>query len=111
MCQIGEGQVGLCGVRGVVNAKLYLLVYGKVIAGHIDPIEKKPVVHCKPGSKIFSITTTGCSWLCAYCQNYDISQRRKIEGIDATPQEAAEMAVSHGCECMASSYNQPTTLI
>jgi hypothetical protein len=28
-----------------VNNKLRLFVYGKVIAGHIDPIEKKPVTH------------------------------------------------------------------
>jgi pyruvate-formate lyase-activating enzyme/very-short-patch-repair endonuclease len=64
LCQIGEGQVGLCGVRGVVGGQLYLLVYGRVMAGHIDPIEKKPVVHYKPGSKIFSIATSGCNWLC-----------------------------------------------
>ena len=38
-CQIGEGQVGFCGVRGVVGGKLYLLVYGRVTAGHIDPFE------------------------------------------------------------------------
>ena len=42
-----------------------LFVYGKVIAGHIDPIEKKPAVHYMPGSKIFSIATTGCNWLCS----------------------------------------------
>ena len=35
-----------------------------MITGHIDPIEKKPVVHYMPGSKIFSIATTGCNWLC-----------------------------------------------
>jgi pyruvate formate lyase activating enzyme len=64
LCQIGEGQVGLCGVRGVVGGRLYLLVYGKVMAGHIDPIEKKPVVHYRPGSKIFSLATSGCNWLC-----------------------------------------------
>src|ERR1039457_1449300 len=63
-CQIGEGQIGLCGVRGVVGGKLYLLNYGRIIAGHVDPIEKKPVIHYRPGSKIFSIATTGCSWLC-----------------------------------------------
>ncbi|MBI3858657.1 MAG: DUF559 domain-containing protein [Thaumarchaeota archaeon] len=63
-CQIGEGQVGFCGVRGVVGGRLYLLVYGKVMAGHIDPIEKKPVVHYRPGSKIFSVATSGCSWAC-----------------------------------------------
>jgi pyruvate formate lyase activating enzyme len=56
--------VGLCGVRQNIGGKLQLLVYGKVITGHIDPIEKKPVVHYMPGSKIFSIATTGCNWLC-----------------------------------------------
>jgi len=107
-CQIGEGQVGFCGVRGVVGGKLYLLVYGKVMAGHIDPIEKKPVVHYHPGSKVFSIATSGCSWACSYCQNSDISQLRKIEGVDATPEELVDSAVSHGCEGMAYTYNQPT---
>ncbi len=66
-CKIGEGQVGLCGIRGVHDAKLWLYVYGRVITGHVDPIEKKPVQHYRPGSKIFSIATTGCNWLCRYC--------------------------------------------
>jgi pyruvate formate lyase activating enzyme len=107
-CQIGEGQIGFCGVRGVVNGRLYLLVYGRVMAGHIDPIEKKPVVHYHPGSKVFSIATSGCSWACQYCQNADISQLRKIEGIEATPEEIVASAVSYGCEGMAYTYNQPT---
>src|SRR5467141_629985 len=63
-CKIGEGQVGLCGIRGVHQGKLWLYVYGRVITGHVDPIEKKPVSHYRPGSKIFSIATTGCNWLC-----------------------------------------------
>jgi pyruvate formate lyase activating enzyme len=100
--------VGLCGVRGVVNGKLYLLVYGKVIAGHIDPIEKKPLVHYRPGSKIFSIATTGCNWLCQYCQNADISQRRRVEGIDVGPDEVVAKALAYGCEGLAYTYNQPT---
>src|SRR5712664_173633 len=63
-CNIPEGKVGLCGVRQNIGGKLHLLVYGKVITGHVDPIEKKPVTHYMPGSKIFSIATTGCNWLC-----------------------------------------------
>jgi pyruvate formate lyase activating enzyme len=63
-CKIGEGQVGLCGIRGVHGGKLWLYVYGRVITGHVDPIEKKPVQHYRPGSKVFSIATTGCNWLC-----------------------------------------------
>ncbi len=66
-CNIPEGKIGLCGIRGNVDGKLWLFVYGKIIAGHIDPIEKKPVTHYMPGSKIFSIATTGCNWLCHYC--------------------------------------------
>lgn len=63
-CEIPEGKIGLCGVRGVVNGKLRLFVYGRVMAGHIDPIEKKPVTHYMPGTDIYSISTTGCNWLC-----------------------------------------------
>src|SRR6266487_1332007 len=110
-CNIPEGKVGLCGVRQNIGGKLNLLVYGKVISGHIDPIEKKPVTHYMPGSKIFSIATSGCNWLCSYCQNYDISQRRKIEGADAAPEDVARMASSYGCEGLAYTYNQPTIFI
>lgn len=110
-CAIPEGKIGLCGIRGNVNGKLQLFVYGKVIAGNIDPIEKKPVIHYMPGSKIFSIATTGCNWLCQYCQNYDISQRRKIEGVDMTAEEVVERTMYYGCEGIAYTYNQPSIFI
>ena len=110
-CEIKKNQIGLCGVRGNVDGKLDLFVYGKVIAGHVDPIEKKPVVHYKPGSKVFSIATTGCNWLCKYCQNYDISQRRKVEGIDMTPQEVVNVALENQADGIAYTYNQPSIFI
>jgi pyruvate formate lyase activating enzyme len=110
-CNIGEGQDGFCGIRGNVGGKLQLFVYGKIIAGHIDPIEKKPVTHYMPGSRIFSIATTGCSWACQYCQNYDISQRRKVEGLDATPESVVEMTKRYRCEGLAYTYNEPSIFI
>jgi len=110
-CKIGEGQTGLCGIRGVHGGKLWLYVYGKVITGHVDPIEKKPVTHYRPGSKIFSVATTGCSWLCRYCQNADISQRRKVEGIDAQPADIVRMTVEQGCQGIAYTYNEPSIFI
>lgn len=39
-CEMADGQIGLCGIRGNENGKLDLFVYGKVITGHVDPIEK-----------------------------------------------------------------------
>ncbi|HEY4673109.1 MAG TPA: radical SAM protein, partial [Nitrososphaerales archaeon] len=110
-CNIPEGKVGLCGIRANIDGKLQLLVYGKVIAGHVDPIEKKPVSHYMPGSKIFSIATSGCNWLCHYCQNYDISQRRKVEGTDATPEEIVKMAKKYQADGIAYTYNEPTIFI
>lgn len=107
-CNIPEGKIGLCGIRGNTNGKLWLYVYGKIIAGHIDPIEKKPVTHYMPGTRIFSVATSGCNWLCEYCQNYDISQRRKIEGMDVTPEKVVEMTKRYRCEGLAYTYNQPT---
>jgi len=110
-CNIGEGQMGFCGIRGNLDGKLQLYVYGKIIAGHIDPIEKKPVTHYMPGSKIFSIATTGCSWACQYCQNFDISQRRKVEGLDATPESVVAMTKRYRCEGLAYTYNEPSIFI
>src|SRR6185503_5745733 len=111
LCEIPEGKIGLCGIRGVVDNKLRLFVYGRIIAGHVDPIEKKPVTHYMPGSDIFSISTTGCNWLCQYCQNYDISQRRKVEGAEMTPEQVAERATSFGAQGIAYTYNEPSIFI
>lgn len=107
-CEIREGQIGLCGVRANEGGKLDLLVYGKVITGNVDPIEKKPVVHYRPGTRIFSIATTGCNWLCKYCQNYDISQRRKVEGRNLSPREVVQLAVDSQSDGIAYTYNQPS---
>ncbi|MGI0085228.1 MAG: AmmeMemoRadiSam system radical SAM enzyme [Nitrososphaerales archaeon] len=110
-CTLGEGQIGLCGIRQNIGGKLYLLSYGKLFTGHIDPIEKKPVSHYNPGTKIFSVATSGCSWLCRYCQNYDISQRRKIEGFDIGPAEVPRLALAQGCQGIAYTYNEPSIFI
>jgi pyruvate formate lyase activating enzyme len=110
-CQLGEGQIGFCGIRQNIGGKLILLSYGKLFTGHIDPIEKKPVMHYHPGTKIFSVATSGCSWICRYCQNYDISQRRKIEGFDIEPIEVPRLAIAQGCQGIAYTYNEPTIFI
>ena len=110
-CELGEGQTGLCGIRGNKDGKLSLYVYGKVVAVHIDPIEKKPVTHFMPGSKIFSFGTTECNWLCKYCINFDLSQRRKIEGVDITPEEIVNQSLERECQGIAYTYNEPNIFL
>src|SRR5229473_389199 len=100
-CNIPEGKIGFCGVRQNTGGKLQLLVYGKVITGHIDPIEKKPVTHYMPGSKIFSIATTGCSRACqgiAYTYNQPtifIEFARDV-GLEAHKKGLINIFVSNG---------------
>lgn len=107
-CEIKPGQIGLCGIRGNEDGKLDLFVYGKVITGNVDPIEKKPVIHYMPGTRIFSIATTGCNWLCRFCQNNDISQRRKVEGSDLSPKQVVQLALDNNSQGIAYTYNQPS---
>ena len=110
-CEMGNGQAGLCGIRGNEDGRLDLYVYGRVIAGQVDPVEKKPVTHYRPGSRVFSIATTGCNWLCKYCQNHDISQRRKIEGEEMGPAQVVRAAQDGGADGIAYTYNQPSIFI
>jgi len=107
-CRLKPDQVGFCGVRGNIGGVLYLFAYGKIIAANVDPIEKKPVMHFAPGARVFSIATTGCNWACRYCQNYDISQRRRVEGADVTPDMVVRMAKMYRSDGIAYTYNEPT---
>jgi len=112
-CKIHDGKRGICGVRHNQGGILYSLVYGKVIAEHIDPIEKKPLFHFLPGSRAFSIGTVGCNFHCRFCQNFDISQyprehQGEIAGRDRTPAQLIALAKADRCESIAYTYTEPT---
>jgi len=87
-CRITDSKRGICGVRENRNGMLHSLVYGKVVARAVDPIEKKPLFHFLPGSRAYSIATVGCNFRCGNCQNFEISQMPKdsnlIVGEDRT---------------------------
>jgi len=92
-----------------VDGKLVTLVYGKVCAAHIDPVEKKPMFHFIPGTKAFSIATAGCNLHCKFCQNWEISQANPedVENSDLPPENVVELAKRNGCESIAYTYTDP----
>ncbi|MDO8623345.1 MAG: AmmeMemoRadiSam system radical SAM enzyme [archaeon] len=110
-CLIENGQTGICGVRKNLDGKLFLLVYGKIVAEHVDPIEKKPLYHFLPKSYAYSIGTVGCNFKCGFCQNYDISQSELIQGKETTSNEIVERAIKSKCKSIAYTYNEPTIFI
>ena len=69
-CTIADGKRGFCRVRLNKGGKLYSIVYSKPCSTAIDPIEKKPLFHFLPGSKVYSIGTAGCNLRCQFCQNW-----------------------------------------
>ena len=111
-CQIAPGKTGICKVRKNIDGTLFTLVYGRAIAKHIDPIEKKPLYHFYPGSKTLSIGTLGCNFHCSFCQNCGISQIKNeqniAQGLFTTPEEIVEEAQKCGCKSIAYTYNEPT---
>jgi pyruvate formate lyase activating enzyme len=111
-CMIKPSDRGICGVRENRDGTLFSLVYGRVIAENVDPIEKKPLFHVLPGSKSFSIATVGCNFRCTFCQNHDISQTPRetgsISGRESTPEEMVEKARKTGSKTIAYTYTEPT---
>jgi len=111
-CVIAEGKRGICAVRENREGVLYSLVYGKVVAQAVDPIEKKPLFHFYPGTEAFSIATVGCNFRCTFCQNADISQmpreRGQILGHDVPPRAIVEAARRYRCQSIAYTYTEPT---
>ncbi len=112
-CTISEGERGKCRVRKVEDGKLFSLVYGKPCSLSVDPIEKKPLHHFLPGSRIFSLATPGCNLSCQHCQNWEISQARPetFPSREVSPEEVVERAEKSGCESIAYTYTEPTIFI
>jgi len=109
-CTILPGQAGACRARLNVAGELRSLVYGRPLAIHRDPIEKKPFFHFLPGSEAFSIGTAGCPLRCRFCQNWQISQARP-EDQDVplrAPAEVVAAAAGFRDPVIAFTYNEPT---
>lgn len=112
-CVIKDGRRGICGVRENNSGILKTLVYGKVIARHVDPIEKKPLFHFLPKSLSYSIATVGCNFKCRFCQNADIAQMPSdcngmIVGDRFLPEDIVTEALKGGCKTIAYTYTEPT---
>ena len=112
-CQLGEGQRGLCFVRGRLDDEVVLTTYGRSSGFCIDPIEKKPLDHFLPGTPVLSFGTAGCNLSCRFCQNWDISKSREFDTLQdrATPETIARAASNLGCRSVAYTYNDPVIFL
>ncbi|MFP5258829.1 MAG: AmmeMemoRadiSam system radical SAM enzyme [Acidobacteriota bacterium] len=111
-CRIDDGKRGLCGVRENHGGALFTLVYDRVAAANLDPVEKKPLYHFLPGTTTFSFGTMGCNLSCSFCQNYSLSQPprqgKAIGGERVSPAELVAAAMRSGAASVSYTYSEPT---
>lgn len=113
-CIIAPGDVGYCLSRKNVDGKLVTFNWGKATSLAIDPIEKKPFFHFKPGARVLSFGTPTCNMRCLNCQNWTLSQALRTQGADALaeklvkPEEIAAAGASHKVDGIAYTYSEPT---
>ncbi|MFP4226586.1 MAG: AmmeMemoRadiSam system radical SAM enzyme, partial [Desulfobacterales bacterium] len=108
-----DGRRGICNIRENRGGVLRTRVYDRIIARHVDPIEKKPLFHFFPGTSAYSIGTAGCNFRCRFCQNADIAHmasdhQGRIAGSRATPEGMVAEARAAGCKSIAYTYTEPT---
>ena len=113
-CELSEGQIGFCRARACVNGVIIPINYGKVTSLVLDPIEKKPLYHFYPGSKILSLGSFGCNLRCPFCQKYEISMAgiNDLPCQNITPRQLTDLAVRLASEPagnlgVAFTYNEP----
>jgi len=106
VCRIPEHATGRCGVRRMKHGSLIAEAYGQISSLAMDPIEKKPLFHVKPGCEILSLGSAGCNFRCSFCQNWTISQ--KYPSLSSlTPGQLVETAQAQAACGVAYTYNEP----
>ncbi|MGA1869427.1 MAG: AmmeMemoRadiSam system radical SAM enzyme [bacterium] len=110
-CVIGLDERGACGTKVNIKGSLFSISYGNPCSIHVDPIEKKPLLHFYPGSTAFSLAVAGCNFHCLNCQNWEISQTTpdKTRNMEASPDEIVKTAKKNQCKSIAYTYSEATT--
>ncbi|MFH1153486.1 MAG: AmmeMemoRadiSam system radical SAM enzyme [Pseudomonadota bacterium] len=110
-CLLSPGDRGICRSRVNLDGTLFSLAYGNPCSLDIDPVEKKPLYHFMPGTRVFSLAHTGCNFRCLNCQNWTISQKKpeEVEFLELFPAQAVDKALENKSHGMAYTYSEAST--
>ena len=109
-CVLGEGQIGSCRVRRRSQGRIETATFASSVR-HVQPIERKPLYHFRPGSRALTLAAPGCTFACSYCQNYRLSQWGRYpeavwEAQAVDPSEVVAQAYAQDLH-IAFSYSEP----
>lgn len=108
-CRLKENEAGFCKVRINTGGKVEFASYDHITGLAIDPVEKKPLYHFYPSSKVLSLGTYGCNMGCKFCQNWHITKtdNNPFELPRILPEQVVNTALEHKCKSIAFTYNDP----
>lgn len=109
-CQLKNGAMGYCGVRGAVNGALHTFNYGLSLTPTEEFIETEAVVHFSPGARILSLGNIGCMMSCVFCQNWETSQIKHLDEAHIrrySPQELVDICLENEISIISWTYNDP----
>ncbi|MBG0562567.1 radical SAM protein [Actinoplanes aureus] len=86
-CELADGAAGACHVRRNRGGRLETASFATSVA-HLDPIERKPLYHVRPGSRVLTLAAPGCTFRCNYCLNHALSQYGREESVPWTARPA-----------------------
>lgn len=109
-CAMHPGQAGLCRVRRNEGGRLLTATFA-VSAAHLTNIERKPLYHVRPGTRVLTVAAPGCTFRCDYCINHALSQYGREaavpwQGTQAQPEELVRRAAQAGAS-IGISYTEP----
>jgi pyruvate formate lyase activating enzyme len=112
-CLIPAGGTGYCRVRTYDGQELTSPYLGRFCSAAVDPVEKKPLRHWRPGSFIYSLGSVGCTMRCPFCQNHGIAQPDfdlpgRLPRLTPLPaEELTAKVLALGLNSVAYTYNEP----
>lgn len=132
-CLLTPGDRSHCRNKVNRDGTLYTLAYANPCTFHVDPVEKKPLYHYRPGTRTFSLATSGCVFRCLNCQNWEISQKTpeqtksargpelrlrvplpptlsldEMSRLSLFPDDLPAVALALGCPSVSYTYSEPT---
>ncbi|HVP11503.1 MAG TPA: AmmeMemoRadiSam system radical SAM enzyme [Phycisphaerae bacterium] len=112
-CILAPDQTCPCRTRTNVDGTLYTRAYNNPCIVRPDPIEKMPLLHFRPGSKILTVAIGGCNLRCLYCQNWEESQKRpdELKTFDLSPEQAVAEAKKKKIDTIAFNYTETVAFL
>jgi pyruvate formate lyase activating enzyme len=110
-CVLPAGRTGICAVRRNTRGQLETATESVAVA-HLDAVERKPFYHFRPGSRVLTVASPGCTFRCTYCVNHRLSQygREPTSPWTGRPTDPADLVAHAEAQnaAIGMSYSEPS---